>query len=568
MSFFPGSNFTTISGKIKAQVTGPTTERLLIIGTALDGPLNVPQQINDYNQAQKIFGYANYQYDYLDPNDNTASGKDAGTTLPQAISQAIAAGCTDIWAVRATGTYATSASAFTNTLKISSSNPGLIYNQVSLTSAVTGNQLTLLLQQPSSKGGAYITQYASSLTISQVIDKINSDKRNKTIVIDRSAFPTKLTNACTSLGSGTVTLSGGSNGTMANGEAYATTKNGYATLLKTTDTGTYDSLIGQNFRFNVATLTGIYLDDQVTDSGDPTLVTCATDFILFLDNVSQNISPCHGVMATRPPYISNTTDFINYINNSLLSTTNGYYSSGLRWLNAGYFMNYGWTRTDAVAGTVDLGARLSVVAGPNVVFTHPDIGNYTDMWHAAYAALLTTVPPERAPIFKPVPGIQAYGTPIPAKYAQLLVSGVGYDPTRDLSGNAAYVVLTRNPRDTFGPMVIFDDVTCASRDDYMRNYQVVHLCNSIENDLDAALSPFLGGPTNAAAISAMETVTQNILDGYVQSNAFRGAKGVGYDFNITMSGTDQSLGIVRVYVEISPATALRKIYFVVQVRQS
>jgi hypothetical protein len=117
-------------------------------------------------------------------------------------------------------------------------------------------------------------------------------------------------------------------------------------------------------------------------------------------------------------------------------------------------------------------------------------------------------------------------------------------------------------------MVIYDDVTAASRDDYMRNYQLVHLCNSIHNNLDFALGGFIGGPTSPSALAAMETVIQNIMDGYVASNALKGARGVGYDFRISMTGTDQALGAVRIFVEISPATALRKIYFVVAVRQN
>jgi hypothetical protein len=58
------------------------------------------------------------------------------------------------------------------------------------------------------------------------------------------------------------------------------------------------------------------------------------------------------------------------------------------------------------------------------------------------------------------------------------------------------------------------------------------------------------------------------MDGYVSSSALRGARGVGYDFRISMNGTDEALGAVRIYLEVSPATALRKIYFVVAVRQN
>ncbi len=585
MPNYPGSNFTTISGKIKAFTSGPTTERLLIIGTAVDGPLNIPVRVDDTAAAERVFGPATYTNGYKNPTTSTADDAENGASIPKAIAQAIAAGCTDIWVVRATGTYATAPSAFSTLLDLKSVNPGRIYNEVSLTLASTGGLLTVQLTQPSIKGETFITQYASTLNIGQVIDRINADRRNKTLEIVKDTYASVHANACTTLVSGstgltTVTLAGGTNGCQAPGEDYATSLDGYATMLTTTDTGTFDSLLGQKTRFNIAVLTGIHLDDQIVTSGqanpqggtwsaaDEYQTTIATNFILWLDQISAEISPCHGVIACRPPGIRSESKMIEFVTGSLLSQTAGKWNASLRWNKAGYFLYTGWKRYDSIAGSVDLGQRLSVVAGPDVVFSHPILGNYSDMWHVAYASLLCTLPPERAPIFKGIPGVLAYGTPIPAKYCNRLVEGVGFDATNDLSGKGAYVVLTRNPRDPQGPMVIFDDVTVADRDDYMRNYQLVHLCNNIHNDLDFSLSAFLGGPTSAATLAAMETVVQNIMDGYVQSNALKGKRGSGYDFKITMNGTDQALGVVRIFLEIAPATALRKIYFVVAVRQS
>lgn len=581
---YPGSDFTTISGKIKAFTTGPTTERLLIIGTAVDGPINKAVRIDDTAAAERIFGPVTYSNGYKNPVSSLADDKDNGATIPKAIAQAIAAGCTDIIVCRATGTYATSPSAFSSKLELKSLFPGRIYNEVSLSLTSTGNILGVQLTQPTIKGQTYVTTFASSLNVGEVIDRINGDRRNFTLEIVKDTYASILASSCVTLvasasGLVTVTLAGGTNGTNAVGEDYATSLDGYATKLTTTDTGTFDSLLGQKTRFNIAVLTGIHLDDQVVTSGtakpqggtwtaaEEYQTTIATDFVHYLDKVSTQISPCHGVMACRPPLIRSESKMITFCTDSLLASAAGKWNSDLRWNKAGYFLYTGWKRTDAIAGQLDLGQRLSVVAGPDVVYSHPILGNYSDMWHVGYASLLTTTPPERAPIFKQVPGVMAFGTPIPAKYCNKLVEGVGFDPANDLSGKGAYVVLTRNPRDPDGAMVIFDDVTTTERDDLMRNYQLVHLCNHIHNSLDFNLSSFLGGPTSAPALAAMETVVQNVMDGYVQSNALKGKRGVGYDFKITMNGTDQALGIVRIFLEIAPATALRKIYFVVSVRQ-
>lgn len=563
---YPGSFFTTISGKIKSIVNGPTTERLLIIGTAQDGPINRPVKIENVTDAEILFGPVTYTKGYYDPTSSTESGKNSSATIPLAVAQAFAAGCADVWVCRATGTYAGIASAFTNKLDIQALYPGRIYNQVTYSSSSNGANWVFSLGQPARKGGNLTLTVASGTTISEFIDQLNSDRRNQTVFIRRESWPLHLATAVGTLGtSGTVTLSGGTNGTRATGDDYATSVSGYATMLATPDTGTFESLLGQKFRFNLAVLTGIYIDDEAV--GGSSANTIATDFIVFLDKASSEINPCHGVIGCRPPLWRSDSSIIDWVNNNLLATSAGYYDANSKWLKTGPFLYQGWKRSDSTAGLTDLGCRLSVCAGPQVVYSHPDIGSYTDNFHVSYAALLTTVAPERAPIFKPLPGVLGYGTPIPAKYAQKLVEGVAFDPTNDLSGKGAYVCLTRSPRNPDGPLVVFDDCTVTERDDYMRNYQLIHLCNAIHSQCDFSLSSFLGGPTNAAALSAMETKVQNILDGYVESGALRGGRGSGYDFEITMSGTDEALGIVRVHMSISPARALRKIYFMVTVRQ-
>lgn len=568
MATFPGTIYTTIGGKIKVTQTGPTTERLLIIGTAVDGPKNTPIRYRDAAQIESIFGPANYSGGYNDPNTGTESGKPNGATIPLAVAQAVAAGCTDIWVVRATGTPATGVNLFGNHFDIEAINPGRLYNSVSFTLAASSSGATMTVKQPAIKGGDFTVVAASGTTIGQFIDTLNNHVKNTTFYIDRNAHPAFLGNDTSTLPAGvsSATLSGGTNGTNAIGEDYETSLNGYATELTATDTGTFDMI--KHFRFAVAVLTGIHIDDQVVDGANATTTTIASDFAQWLDEVSAETRPCFGVIATRPTGIRSEEELIAHINDNLLSTTSGWANQDLRWTKAGWFLHEGIQRFDPIAGQVDVGMRLGVVGGPDVILTHTDVGRYTDNWHVLYAALLTTIPPEQAPIFRILPGVTGYGTSIPRKYANKMSQGVGFDEGNDLSGRGAYTILIRDPRNPGGPQVIFEDPTMASRDDFFRQYQLVHLVNSIHTDLDAVLSQFLGQPTGAPVLAAMEAAARNVLDGYAANNAFWGGPGQGYDFKITMTGMDQRLGVVRVFLEIQPATALRKIHLIVAIRRN
>ncbi len=92
---YPGIITNFRGATIKDVVSGPTKERQLIIGTALDGPLNMPVRIKDARMAERIFGPATYSNGYTDPSTDTDKGKPANASLPIAISQALAGGCTD-----------------------------------------------------------------------------------------------------------------------------------------------------------------------------------------------------------------------------------------------------------------------------------------------------------------------------------------------------------------------------------------------------------------------------------------------------------------------------------------
>lgn len=578
----PGHTFIGPNGgKIKQSITGSPTERLLIIGTAVDGPINSPVTVTTGQDIVKWFGPAKYTNDYLDPNTNTETGRPNGATIPLAVNQALAAGATNIIVVRVTGTVAQNASAFTNKLDIRAIYPGSIYNQVSIqaTSASGGawgvsGTITWTHTQPQSKGGAYTIAFSASQTFEDLIQTINADPRNRTIFIARESWPSLLTNSVSGLLPPGITATAGLSGTIlglnetdAPGEALSIPVSGkalYATRLTTTDTGTFDTLEGEKVRFNVAVLTGLYIDDEVS-YGNASL-SAAYDFVTFLTRMSLNVLPCHGVMGTRPSFLRDKAALINYVNNALLSTSAGYYNSALKWTKAGAFLYNGFLVNTINGGQVDAGGRLSVCAGTDCLYTHPDIGQYADNFHVTYAGMLTALAPERAATFRVLPGVLGFVNRIPGKYADYLVSGVGYDGANDLSGHGAYVCLIPD-ENLNGQMKIYSDVTAAFRDDPFRQNQLMHLCNAIFMDIDAVLRPFIGRDADMTAMAAMKSAVQNVLDGYYKAGAFRGPQGTGYDFQIMQVDNDPQLGIVRCYLELLPAAAIQRIITTMDVKQ-
>ena len=561
--------FTSLGPQLKNLIQGPSTLRLLIIGTAQDGPTDGPRQVTIASEFERLFGPGNYRDGYLDPNSGTESGKDSGASLPFYLANAINAGCADIWVQRVPGTTA-AATGFSNSLDFRAIYSGRIYNTVSVTLSKTATTLTWVQAQPSMKGGSFTTTFSSAFSIGDVFDLVNNDKRNTSLWVERNTFSSVLANACTTLVSGTATLAGGTNGCRAVGEDYATSVTNYATKLVATDTGTFDVIENNRFGFDVAVLTGIWADDQVNDSGSVTQYSILTDYVYWLDRMSTSVNPCFGVAAVRPPDLRSQSDIISYINNSLLATSYGYRDQNTRWLNMGAFLYNGWSRTDPQAGAVDLGGRLVLVAGPQVVYLHPDKGRYPDQAHASLAAFLTRVAPERAPLNKSIPGILSFGTPFPAKYCDLLTLGVGYtaNSTSSISGKGGYLTFAKSQLNFQGPLEIFDDPTCAARDQYTRQNQLQRLINVVQSQIMKELYGFLGEPTDAATLAAMETKVQNVLEGFVRSGGLAGGRGQGYDFTLTIDGADRLLGSVRVWIELSPATAIRRFYITAEVKKT
>lgn len=563
----PGITFHSLGGTIKQILDAPKTEALLIIGTALDGPKNRPIRVTNATQVEKVFGPPVYKDGYIDPTTGTESGKRAGATIPLAVNQALSVGASNIYVVRATGNYAVANDAFGGKIDFQSIYPGRVYNGITITLAFNGGNAELTVDQPEVKGVPFTIIAPTSTTILEFIELINNDPRNKSVYADPTSHTDVQGDTLVTLTAGSVILTGGTNGTKAPGEDFATSLNGYAQALAGNN-GTFDLL--EDFRFAVAVLTGIHIDDQVVDGANETTTSIVIDFADWLERVSLTTRPCFGVIGTRPTNLRSQEDVINHINTNLMDEAAGWVDQNARWIKAGFFASRGVFRTDPIAGAVNAYRRVACVAGPDVVFSNADVGTYNDNWHVMYAALLTTIPPEQSPILRPIPGIKALGPVIPRRYAEIISQGIGYqeDSTDSINGKGAYVILVKNPNDPFGPPVVYEDPTLDYRNSIYRQWHVIHLVNNIHVDLARELSTFLGQPIGAPLIAAMNSAARNILDGYADSGALRGGPGEGYDFRIQADGPEASLGAVKVHLEIVPAVTLRSIRFVVAVRNS
>jgi len=582
MSVIPGITFTTIGGKIKQIVEGPTTNSLLIIGTALDGPLNKPVRIDDATQAEKLFGPANYSNSYLDPITGTETGKYAGATLPLAIAQAISAGCKDITVVRASGTKATVTLGSGGYLVGTAQNPGRIYNSQTMSLGISGDTYTFTLTQPLSKGGNLsFTGSASGTTLGEFITRVNGAFANKVVEIDDSAdalnpFLASTLSSLTASITGTASFSGGTNGCFARGETFGPEHFtaagsglfGYAGGLVAAVTGTFQSLRNQRYGADIICLTGINVDDQVTAGGNATSTSIINDFADWVDAMSAEIMPCHGVIGTRSFTSRDDNQVINWLTSNLLATSYGYFKQASKWIKAGPILYTGRSRAGARGTVNDVFTNVSVVAGPDVVYSHVDMGgDYTTSPVVAYAAFLTTIPPEQSATQTPIPGIKGYTRPFPHTYATLLQNGVGADMNNNISGGGAYVVLVRDQVNPLANLVVNDDVTAGQRDSNYRNYQARHMTASIQKDLQTALRGFLGQASGLDVRAAMESRIENVLEGYNMSGGLRGSRGVGYDYRVEMLGTEGNVGIVTVFIELALANAIRQIKLVVSIRQ-
>lgn len=558
----PGFSFANRDGGLRPTVLVPTTERLLIIGNALDGPVNSPIFVRDLTSAEKIFGPLTYTGDYVNPQTSTADGAYADNNLLKALSEALLGGGGNVICVRVGGTTAAVTGIFTTSIDAYGRSPGRVYNNVSLTAATGAlGSITITLTQPSSKGSTLTWSFAAGSTLGNVVQAINNDTRNGSVLLTIPVA--NVSDAISVIAAGTVTLSDtvvGTNGTGAAGEDYSGNKSGYYTEL-TKQYGTFDTLL--TTEFNVAVLAGIYADDQVDDTIAATTTTVAQDFANFLYSVSKEVQPCCGVIGLRPTGLKSPAELTTYALTSLLNTTDGYYNQTARWLNFGYFMNAGFYYTDPDDGSlVDVGRYISVIAGPDLIMTgQSEIGYYLENGAAIYAGMITSLPAQSATTNKALGTIKLMNGNFTKSIHEQLNQGIGRDDSTGAFGSAAYVTFKTN--NTINRPVVVADNTCSQRDSDYRTLQVLRIANLAHTVTKQVMYPFIGEPSSVEAKTAMRTQLNSALQRLVDAGALLGGDGNGFKFTISSDPVETLLGQITITLFLRPALQIKYVKVVV-----
>jgi len=568
----PGIQFTIRDGGLVAAQLEPTTERLLIIGNALDGPVNVPIRVNSLTQAEAIFGPLTYTKGFVDPITGTESGKNSYNTLVLALYEAMIGGAGNVVLVRAGGTRATY-SATGNVLGMTVVAPGRIYNGVRVSvvhNPVGASGMTrITITQPAVKGGVMYSDFQSTTTtLQEVCDKLNSDARNSTIYFSVPAVSgTLMVSTLTAYPSG-IAFSGGTYGTAAPGEDYYASKAGYYATLTATG-GTFETLASAEF--NLALLTGIYADDQVVDGAEATTTSVATDFARFLHVISSEAQPVHGVIGLRPTGLRTPGDLKALADNNYLATTYGNYGVAAdRWIKFGPFMKDGFSMVDPYTGeTVDIGKYLSVVAGPDVILYCSGLNSSKAMYNtngaAVYAGLVSSIAAHKAATNKALGAVSALLGNFPQLTRAALISGVGKDDYLGYAGGGAYVVFKTSQ--VVGVPVVVQDNTAALRTSDYAVLQILRIVNLASQLAKQVLFPYIGEPNTVEARGAMKTNLKSAFDKMVEAGMLLGGDSVGYDFAITSDRLDQVFTQINVTMRLRPSLQIRDIIVTVSVSQ-
>jgi len=551
----PGFRTTIRDGGLVAITPEPTTERLLIIGNALDGPVNTPIRIRSLTEAEAVFGPLTYTKGYVDPVSTTESGKWAYNSLVNGLYEALIGGAGNVVLVRSGGTLATATQTASGdvALTLTAIAPGRIYNGVVVGVTRASTNTTVTIGQPAVKGGIIgLTVSDTSTTLQELCDLLNSDSRNRTVIFSVGAVSGSLyTSVLTASASGT--FAGGTNGTEAPQEDYYSSKVGYYTKL-TESNGTFDNLVDREF--NVCLLTGIWADDQVASN---TTTTIAQAFAEFLHKTTYETLPCHGVLGLRPIGKSTPTELKAYADGSLLATASGYYGNEVeRRIKFGYFMSTGFTYVDANSGqNVDIGRYISVVAGPDVVLSSKERGRYYTNGAAVYAGMITNLPSHRATSNKPLGSTGSLLGNFPKATLEQLVQGVGYDESTNAAGGGGYVVIRTNP--LRGLPIVIQDNTCALRTSDYKTLQIFRIVNLAVSMVKDVLYPYLGESSSVEALMAMQTQVRSELSKLSEAGALLGDDKVGYDFAITSDQIDSTFTKVTVTLKLRPALQIKYI---------
>jgi hypothetical protein len=548
----PSIQFTTHNGGLALVRTRPSTDRLIIIAPAVDGPTEQIIDAQTIVSPENLYGPINFTSSYTRPSGVGSAELFNGNHLMKAVREAMSAGAASIYLLRVGGTKATDSltiagNAASGDLTANALYAGRIYNSVTLTFTSGAASGKCVVAQPDVKGGAFTLSWSgesSGLTVREAIDRLNTDGRNRTFVLQNDSVDGTV---AARLLNGTITLTGGLDGTFRDDADYRV--NLYEAFQDA-----FQFLEDEGFEVDVNLIAGLYLDDKV--AGDNT-TSVAQDFAEYLARRSMD-HPQIGVIGVRPlANLSSRSKIVERYDALVTEDAGAFGAVSDKCTNAGYFMHQGFRYQDSTTGLdIDAGAYLQVVAG-DVYISDRDVSLYTESAAAVYAGTLCRLKPYKAASNELVRGI--YDLPYTYSRTQLnaLTGGLGRDATRAYEGAGAYVTVRKNRG-----VVFTRDVTASARDNDFRDLQPLRLANAVHKGVKDLVFPYLGGPNDISVRLGLETKIKGFLDGLADARALLGGENVGYTLEVLGADSDpfsNILGILQINMTLVPALQIKEI---------
>lgn len=219
-------------------------------------------------------------------------------------------------------------------------------------------------------------------------------------------------------------------------------------------------------------------------------------------------------------------------------------------LNNNYFMRdrAGNVLRGADGKPIDLGRFINVIAGPDLLFSSPRLGNYSALSPAAYAGQLSEMEPQNAPTNKPI------------KYAAGMRFGFSNSQLDKLTASR---FVTYKYKNNGAQVAVTDAMTAAQSTSDYRRLNTVRVVKSVVDAVRKVSDPFIGQPNEEAQRNALSSAIDKELTNLKEAGVLSD-----FDFNMVANPQDILLGQLKIELTLVPPQELRRITTVVSLKPS
>lgn len=511
----PGYQTVLTGGNMVITSNVAETQSVLLIGTAVDGPVNQPVRITSMLDAEAVFG------------PMATAGVRNGSTLLLGYQEAVEAGCQNVRLLRYSGVTASTtitdgATTPLELMKLTSVNAGSLYNTVVDTEitaglgaivSTTGSTDTITIVLPAGKGSNLVYSIGATTTINELVSLINNDTANLYVYAEVLGAGTELANT---MEDGIASFTGGDNKLTPSVSDQKDLLHGTESTL-----GTYDIL--KDYKVDIIGLLGVYADNGGTGT--------ETEFASALANHCAAMSTMDNVtigIISTVPFSDASLASVGAGVTALLAIDNTY----------PVLDDAGEEVYDTDGNVLDAGKYINIIVGEGIFKT----SKLTDVFYkntlvAAYAGLISALPVQSAPTNKMLPNVRT------------ISYGLSLTQLDGLTGKKFTTV-----RQKENGVYIVSGITCAPDGNVYQRLSSVRIIGVVVDAIVNVADPFIGEPNSLIHRNTLHTAIKSSLDAL---------KSVGiitnYKFQLYATTSDLVNGILNVELEVVPAFELRKI---------